>query len=100
MGEEYLYVAGQPEEIKRLHRPSPAQPYGVEYWPLFVDLLRGNTPGRTTRDEVTFFNNHGTQGLQFASVSGSVYRLAKEAGIGRQLPTEWFLEDIRDNQLY
>ena len=96
IGEEYLYVAGQPEEIKRLHRPSPAQPYGVEYWPLFVDLLRGNTPGRTTKNEVTFFNNHGTQGLQFASVSGSVYRLAMEAGIGRQLPTEWFLEDIRD----
>ena len=96
VGEEYLYVAGQPNEIQRLPRPTPAQPYGVEYWPLFVELLRGNTSGRTTTEDVTFFNNHGTQGLQFASVSGSVYRLAKEAGLGRKLPTEWFLEDIRD----
>ena len=96
IGEEYLYVAGQPEEIARLHKPRPAQPYGVEYWPLFVDLLRGEVEGRTSPDQVTFFNNHGTQGLQFASVAGRVHQLAVEAGIGRELPTEWFLEDIRD----
>jgi hypothetical protein len=29
-------------------------------------------------------------------VAGRVYELARERGIGRELPTEWFLQDIRD----
>src|SRR3990170_2932979 len=27
---------------------------------------------------------------------GNVYELAKRAGLGREIPTEWFLQDIRD----
>ena len=38
----------------------------------------------------------GNQGLQFAAVAGLVYRKAKAAGLGREIPTEWFLQDIRD----
>ena len=38
----------------------------------------------------------GNQGLQFASVAGLTYRKAlKEQGI-RTMPTEWFVQDIRD----
>ena len=40
--------------------------------------------------------NGGTQGLQFASVAGKVLELAKEKGLGRELPTEWFIQKIRD----
>ena len=42
------------------------------------------------------FVNTGTQGLQFAAVAGRTYHLAREAGAGQHLPTEWFLQDIRD----
>jgi hypothetical protein len=45
---------------------------------------------------VTFFANSGTQGLQFASTAGYVVREAKKQGLGRELPTAWFLQDIRD----
>jgi len=38
----------------------------------------------------------GNQGLQFSSVGGLVYRKAVEARMGREIPTEWFLQDIRD----
>jgi transcriptional regulator with XRE-family HTH domain len=38
----------------------------------------------------------GTQGLQFAACAGKVVELAKEKKVGRELPTEWFLQDIRD----
>jgi len=37
-----------------------------------------------------------SQGLQFAAVAGKVYQLARERGLGREIPTEWFLQDIRD----
>ncbi|MGH7772761.1 MAG: hypothetical protein ACREQA_11080 [Candidatus Binatia bacterium] len=36
------------------------------------------------------------KGLQFVTVSSLVYDLAKKAGLGRDVPLEWFLQDIRD----
>ena len=44
----------------------------------------------------TLYHNLGNQGLQFSSVGGIVYELAKAAGKGREIPTDWFLQDIRD----
>jgi alanine dehydrogenase len=38
----------------------------------------------------------GNQGLQFSSVGALVYMKAKQAGLGREIPTEWLLQDIRD----
>jgi hypothetical protein len=38
----------------------------------------------------------GNQGLQFSSVGGWVYAQALKAGKGRAIPTEWFLQDIRE----
>ena len=32
----------------------------------------------------------------FAAVAGRTYQLAKERGIGQNMPTDWFLQDIRD----
>ena len=57
----------------------------------------GRQVARETSDQqVTFLNNQGTQGLQFAAVGGTVYELAKAKGLGHPLPREWFLQDIRD----
>ena len=33
---------------------------------------------------------------QFAACAGKVVELAKQKKVGRELPTEWFLQDIRD----
>jgi|SRR3989338_4857026 len=66
------------------------------FFKYFMDLKTGSIPGRTNSRRITFFINAGTQGLQFASCAGRVYQLAKEKGVGRELPTEWFLQDIRD----
>ena len=33
-------------------------------------------------------------GLQFAAAGAALYRKAREAGRGRELPTEWFTEDV------
>ncbi len=96
VGGESVYVAGQPEELALLSKGRPELPEGVGSWPLLTDILAGRAKGRTGPEQVTFFDNHGSQGLQFASVGGRVYQMAKEAGIGREIPTEWILQDIRD----
>jgi alanine dehydrogenase len=89
------YVAGTPEEMRRLPPKTTEGGFGGDY-PDFCDLITGKVPGRTRDDEITFYHNLGNQGLQFSSVGGLVYRKAKAAGLGREIPTEWFLQDVRD----
>jgi len=88
------YAAGQPEELARI--PKSGVKIDVEGFPKLVDVVAGRVKGRTSAEQVTCFINIGTQGLQFASVGGWLYQAAKEKGIGRKLPTEWFVQDVRD----
>jgi hypothetical protein len=32
--------------------------------------------------------------VQFAAVAGFVYELARQHGLGREIPTEWFLQRV------
>jgi alanine dehydrogenase len=68
------------------------------------ELITGRREGRRTADEIsastisdrTAARGGGKQGLQFVTVSSLVYDLAIERGLGRQVPVDWFLQDIRD----
>ncbi len=61
-----------------------------------AELVNGMAKGRTSADQITYSERGNLQGAQFHAVAGKVYELAKQAGIGREIPTEWFLQDIRD----
>jgi alanine dehydrogenase len=41
------------------------------------DIMAGRWAGRSNDEQITFLNNQGTQGLQFAAVGGTAYNLAK-----------------------
>jgi ornithine cyclodeaminase/alanine dehydrogenase-like protein (mu-crystallin family) len=58
--------------------------------------MAGRWAGRTSDDQITFLNNQGTQGLQFAAVGGLAYERATAKGLGHPLPREWFVQNIRD----
>lgn len=71
---------------------------GVLNWDDVVDLsdvVSGLVPGRTHRDDITLFKNNGGMGLQFAAIAPAVFQRARDAGIGKALPVEWFLEDMK-----
>lgn len=89
------WVAGTEEEMQRLPPRTPGSGFGGDY-PDFCDLVFGRAKGRSSEKQVTFYHNMGNQGLQFASVGGLVLRKAREQGLGREMPTEWFVQDIRD----
>jgi ornithine cyclodeaminase/alanine dehydrogenase-like protein (mu-crystallin family) len=57
-----------------------------------TDLLTGTAPRRQSADESTGFLNYSGIGYQFTLVGGLAYRMARDAGLGRELPTEWFTE--------
>lgn len=101
------FIGGSTEEMKRIPEKNPQPGFGgdsPEFMdrgkggdrPDFADLVTGKCKGRTDRDQITFYRNVGNQGLQFSSVGGWVYAQAKKGGKGREIPTEWFLQDIRD----
>ena len=89
------YIAGQPEERARIPNPV-VDNYKGDYFKYFMDVRGGSAPGRTSDRQVTFFIIAGTQGLQFAACAGKIVELAKQKKVGRELPTEWFLQNIRD----
>ena len=61
-----------------------------------ADVVSGKVKGRTSADQITYSERGNLQGAQFHAVGGRVYELARKAGVGREIPTEWFLQDIRD----
>jgi alanine dehydrogenase len=62
--------------------------------PELKDLVAGSFPGRRGDTEVTCFLNNIGMGFQFAAAGAAVYRKAREQGAGRELPTDWFTEDV------
>jgi alanine dehydrogenase len=62
--------------------------------PEMKDLISGKVPGRGSREEVTCFINNIGIGLQFAALGAAVLDRAREKGIGRELPTEWFTQTV------
>jgi alanine dehydrogenase len=89
------FIAGSEEEKKRI----PASPYHEIDNPnigTVPDIMAGHWKGRANDQQITFLNNQGTQGLQFAAVGGTAYNLAKAKGLGHSLPLEWFTQNIRD----
>ena len=56
---------------------------------LAAGMVQRPRPGTMT----TFVNTIG-MGLQFAAVGSLAYEKAQAAGRGREIPTDWFLEDV------
>jgi ornithine cyclodeaminase/alanine dehydrogenase-like protein (mu-crystallin family) len=89
------FIAGSPEEKKKI----PASPHHEIDNPdigTVPEIMAGRWVGRANDKQITFLNNQGTQGLQFAAVGGTAYNLAKAKGLGHPLPLEWFTQNIRD----
>jgi ornithine cyclodeaminase/alanine dehydrogenase-like protein (mu-crystallin family) len=61
-----------------------------------ADLLSGKAKGRTSPDQITYSERGNLQGAQFYAVAGKVYEEVKKRGLGHEIPTSLFLQDIRN----
>jgi len=61
-----------------------------------ADLVTGRSAGRTSGEQITWSERGNLQGAQFHAVAGHVYEAALAAGLGHDLPDEWFLQTIRN----
>jgi alanine dehydrogenase len=86
------------KEIKRAHQyigRGVVKAVDVGKVVYLKDILEGRK-GRLSYGDITYSERGNLQGAQFHAVAGPVYELARERGVGREIPTEWFLQDIRD----
>jgi len=100
LADEYITYAAKPKDHAGFQmKRAGNRGHGViaeDRAVFFSEILSGTKQGRTSDQQVTYSERGNIQGAQFFSVAGKVYELAKARGLGRELPTEWFLQDIRD----
>jgi alanine dehydrogenase len=99
------YIAGAGDERIEIHDPIdflqargkkaslPKPPFWIDA-PELKDVVGGKVSGRQSPDEITCFVNNIGLGLQFAAVGGAIFAEARAKGVGREIPTEWFLESV------
>ena len=66
----------------------------LERFPDLADVLTERASGRENDREITCFVNNVGTGLQFAAAGARVLAKARAAGVGTELPDDWFSEDV------
>ncbi len=98
-GRDYAPRRGPEEEPLEI----PPHAELIDRAPEIADLVSGKAPGRINDDQITIFANGGHgwghdggpgYGIQFAAMAKLIYDLAREKGVGRSLPLEWFQQDV------
>jgi alanine dehydrogenase len=59
---------------------------------LLGDLVAGRHPGRTSPEQITVVLNSYGPGTGYAAVGAVALQRARERGIGREIPADWFLQ--------
>jgi ornithine cyclodeaminase/alanine dehydrogenase-like protein (mu-crystallin family) len=96
LDDEYLAWSARPDRIqgrgrKRGHGGAlPGKTVSLH------DVSSGAQPGRLSDSDITWSERGNLQGVQFFALAAHVYESARKLGLGRELPTEWLLQDIRD----
>jgi alanine dehydrogenase len=94
-----LYVVHAKDVAKQDQSPDiwEAAQNGIVSWDAIhevQELCAGRIQGRTHAAQITLYNNNTGSGIQFAAVGAAVLKRARLMGLGRELPTEWFLESV------
>jgi alanine dehydrogenase len=101
VSDEFLTYAAEPKSMHKLeHKHIGKKGHGrlpVDNTVTFEDIIRKNlTSARTDENQISYSERGNIQGQQFWSVAGKVYEKAIEQGFGQEIPTDWFLQNIRN----
>jgi len=101
LADEYLSFTAEAALPVLQNRPKGAteEPHGVlarEKLVSLAEIFDDRARGRKSADQITYSERGNLQGAQFWAVASLAYEAARDAGLGRDLPTEWFTQDIRN----
>jgi alanine dehydrogenase len=97
--DEYLAWEARPEARKHGDGRKKERAHGValpDKRVTLAEIMSGAKKGRASDDQITWSERGNLQGAQFYAVAGRVYELAKKKGVGYEIPTSLFLQDIRN----
>jgi ornithine cyclodeaminase/alanine dehydrogenase-like protein (mu-crystallin family) len=84
-----------PEEVKFDQSEDPALQPKMRS---LGGIIAGIEEGRTRAEQLSLFSGSGLGsaglGIQLISVAARAYEKAKQRGLGRKLPSEWFSQEI------
>lgn len=63
---------------------------GLTEFPEIGEIILGKVPGRESDEQITYFHTDVGLGIEFAAVGARVVALAKERGLGTEIPDDWF----------
>ncbi|MBI3935167.1 MAG: ornithine cyclodeaminase family protein [Acidobacteria bacterium] len=94
---ESFLTGGDPTVVPELAGGGAKAKGGVIDWGEQKDigeLLLGQAPQRSNPSQITCFVNNIGLSLQFAACGAAVLERARQQEVGRELPGEWFTEDL------
>jgi alanine dehydrogenase len=91
-GIEHFQPPGIQTDLPGVRREKPRD---WTRYPEICDILAGKAPGRSNDSQITFFLNNIGTGVQFAAIGYCAFNTAKKRGLGREIPSDWFLQDIK-----
>jgi ornithine cyclodeaminase/alanine dehydrogenase-like protein (mu-crystallin family) len=97
--DEYLGYLARPSDPRwRAMRGGRAAPQVTGFADdlVYADVVDGRVEGRRSDRDITYAERGNIQGAQFYAVAAVVYREACQRGLGKELPTDWLLQDIRN----
>ena len=83
-----------PDIAEGWQHPLTREDCAIWDFPTISELVNAQHAGRVSEDSISCFCNNVGLGLQFAAVGSEVLARAREARVGREIPTDWFLEDV------
>lgn len=98
--EYYTYAARPDIENGFLRKPKGKRGHGSlfpeDQTISFADVVNATRRGRVSDQQISYSERGNLQGNQFWAIAGRIYELCKAQKMGREIPTDWFLQDIRD----
>ena len=91
-GIQHYQPPGIVEDMPGVRREKPRD---WSKYPEICEFIAGKVAGRTNDKQVTFFLNNVGTGVQFAAMGYAAYKAAKEKKLGHEIPSEWFMQDIK-----
>ena len=91
-GIQHYQPPGIIEDMPGVRREKPRD---WSKYPEICDLIAGKVPSRINDQQISFFLNNVGTGVQFAAMGFCAYKAAKENGMGHEIPSEWFMQDIK-----
>jgi alanine dehydrogenase len=91
-GIQHYQPPGIVEDMPGVRREKPRD---WSRYPEICDIISGKIAGRANDKQITFFLNNVGTGVQFAAMGYCAFKAAREKGLGHEIPSEWFLQDIK-----